>query len=85
MVFGNLGGDSGTGVLFTRDPLNGSPEPFGDWLPGGQGEDVVAGTHDPLPLAAFHAQLSDAHDELIRDNPTYAEIVQSQIGEKSAA
>ncbi len=25
------------------------------------------------------------HDELIRDNPTYAEIVQSQIGEKSAA
>ena len=66
MVFGNLGEDSGTGVLFTRDPLNGSPEPFGDWLPGGQGEDVVAGTHDPLPLAAFHAQLSDAHDELIR-------------------
>ncbi len=66
MVFGNLGEDSGTGVLFTRDPLNGSPEPFGDWLPGGQGEDVVAGTHDPLPLAAFHAQLADAHDELIR-------------------
>ncbi len=65
MVFGNLGEDSGTGVLFTRDPLNGSPEPFGDWLPGGQGEDVVAGTHDPLPLAAFHAQLADAHDELI--------------------
>ena len=46
MVFGNLPADSGTGVLFTRDPLNGSTEPFGDWLPGGQGEDVVAGTHD---------------------------------------
>ena len=44
MVFGNLGGDSGTGVLFTRDPLSGAPEPYGEWLPGGQGEDVVSGT-----------------------------------------
>ena len=50
MVFGNLGDDSGTGVLFTRDPLSGSAEPYGEWLPGGQGEDVVSGTHDPLPL-----------------------------------
>jgi pyruvate,orthophosphate dikinase len=65
MVFGNLGGDSGTGVLFTRDPLSGASEPFGDWLPGGQGEDVVAGTHDPLPLSAFHDSLPEAHDKLI--------------------
>ena len=65
MVFGNLGSDSGTGVLFTRDPLTGSSEAFGDWLPGGQGEDVVAGTHDPLPLSAFHDELPEAHDELI--------------------
>jgi pyruvate, orthophosphate dikinase len=65
MVFGNLGDDSGTGVLFTRDPLSGASEPFGDWLPGGQGEDVVAGTHDPLPLSAFHDSLPEAHDKLI--------------------
>ena len=65
MVFGNLGEESGTGVLFTRDPLNGDPEPFGDWLPGGQGEDVVAGTHDPLPLSALAASLPAAHEELI--------------------
>jgi pyruvate,orthophosphate dikinase len=52
-------------VLFTRDPLSGAPEPFGDWLPGGQGEDVVAGTHDPLPLSAFHDSLPEAHDTLI--------------------
>ena len=65
MVFGNVGDDSGTGVYFTRDPLTGAPEPFGDWLPRSQGEDVVAGTHDPLPLAAFHEQLPGAHDELV--------------------
>jgi pyruvate,orthophosphate dikinase len=65
MVFGNLGEESGTGVLFTRDPLTGDPEPFGDWLPGGQGEDVVAGTHDPLPLSELAAALPAAHEELI--------------------
>jgi pyruvate,orthophosphate dikinase len=65
MVFGNLGGESGTGVLFTRDPLSGAPEPYGEWLPGGQGEDVVSGTHDCLPLGALHAQLPEAHDQLL--------------------
>ena len=65
MVFGNLGQDSGTGVLFTRDPLNGDPEPFGDWLPGGQGEDVVAGTHDPLPLGALRDAMPEVHEELL--------------------
>ena len=65
MVFGNLGEGSGTGVLFTRDPLSGAPEPFGDWLPRGQGEDVVSGTHDPLPMSVFHEQLPEAHDQLL--------------------
>ena len=51
MVFGNLGERSGTGVLFTRDPLSGAPEPYGEWLAGGQGEDVVSGTHDPSKLS----------------------------------
>ncbi len=65
MVFGNLGGESGTGVLFTRNPLDGAREPYGEWLPGGQGEDVVSGTHDPLPLEALREQLTEAHDRLI--------------------
>jgi pyruvate,orthophosphate dikinase len=65
MVFGNLGERSGTGVLFTRDPLSGDRAPFGDWLPGGQGEDVVAGTHDPLPLSALADAMPDVYDELI--------------------
>jgi len=65
MVFGNLGDGSGTGVLFTRDPLTGDPQPYGDWLPRGQGEDVVSGTHDCLPLTALAEQLPEAHDQLL--------------------
>ncbi|ABD10654.1 pyruvate, phosphate dikinase [Frankia sp. CcI156] len=51
MVFGNLGTDSGTGVAFTRDPGSGEPGVYGDYLPNAQGEDVVAGIRNPVPLA----------------------------------
>ena len=50
MVFGNMGDKSATGVCFTRDPKTGTRVFFGEWLPNAQGEDVVAGTHTPLPL-----------------------------------
>ncbi len=50
MVFGNRGEDSGTGVAFTRDPSNGEKVPYGDYLPNAQGEDVVAGIRNTLPL-----------------------------------
>ncbi len=65
MVFGNLGEASGTGVLFTRDPLTGASEPYGEWLPGGQGEDVVSGTHAVQTLTDLAAQLPDVHAELL--------------------
>jgi pyruvate,orthophosphate dikinase len=65
MVFGNLGEDSGTGVLFSRNPLSGDPEPYGEWLPRGQGEDVVSGTHDPLPLPALADAMPAAHERLL--------------------
>ncbi|HWE09111.1 MAG TPA: pyruvate, phosphate dikinase [Solirubrobacteraceae bacterium] len=65
MVFGNLGQQSGTGVLFTRDPLSGALSPYGEWLPGGQGEDVVSGTHDPLPLASLAESLPGVHGQLL--------------------
>jgi pyruvate,orthophosphate dikinase len=51
MVFGNLGEDSGTGVAFTRNPSNGLRELYGEFLINAQGEDVVAGTRTPLPIA----------------------------------
>jgi pyruvate,orthophosphate dikinase len=73
MVFGTLHSDSGTGVVFSRNPATGADEPFGEWLPGAQGEDVVAGTADCLPLDALrsaqpgvYAQLMAAAAELER-------------------
>ena len=51
MVFGNRGEDSGTGVAFTRDPSTGEQVPYGDYLSNAQGEDVVAGIRNTLPLA----------------------------------
>jgi pyruvate, orthophosphate dikinase len=65
MVFGNLGEESGTGVLFSRNPLSGDPEPYGEWLPRGQGEDVVSGTHDPLPLSALAETMPAANERLL--------------------
>ena len=50
MVFGNLGPDSGTGVAFTRDPATGAPGVYGDYLADAQGEDVVAGIRNTVPL-----------------------------------
>ncbi|HVL80494.1 MAG TPA: pyruvate, phosphate dikinase [Actinomycetota bacterium] len=51
MVFGNRGEESGTGVAFTRDPATGERGIYGDYLPNAQGEDVVAGIRNTLPLA----------------------------------
>ena len=51
MVFGNVGTTSGTGVCFTRDPASGDLGAYGDYLPMAQGEDVVAGIRNSLPLA----------------------------------
>jgi pyruvate,orthophosphate dikinase len=50
MVFGNLGADSGTGVAFTRDPGTGQQGIYGDYLQNAQGEDVVAGIRNTVPL-----------------------------------
>ncbi|MCA1702059.1 MAG: pyruvate, phosphate dikinase [Actinobacteria bacterium] len=66
MVFGNRGEGSGTGVVFTRNPLTGARSPFGDFLPDAQGEDVVAGICDPLPLLEMAQRHPNAWQELQR-------------------
>ncbi|HUN06784.1 MAG TPA: pyruvate, phosphate dikinase [Aggregatilineales bacterium] len=53
MVFGNMGQDSGTGVAFTRNPSTGEKKLFGDYLMNAQGEDVVAGIRNPMPIATL--------------------------------
>ena len=47
MVFGNMGDDCATGVVFTRNPSDGENEIYGEYLINAQGEDVVAGTRTP--------------------------------------
>ena len=71
MVFGNVGEGSGTGVAFTRDPASGASGVYGDYLPDAQGEDVVAGIRNTLPLSALgetdpesYQQLLDIMDQL---------------------
>jgi pyruvate, orthophosphate dikinase len=67
MVFGNLGEDSGTGVAFTRDPATGeSGKPYGDYLVNAQGEDVVAGIRNTLPLTDLEKINPKAYKELLR-------------------
>ncbi len=55
MVFGNAGKDSLTGVLFTRNPIDGENAIFGEFLPNAQGEDVVSGFHNTYPLTKADA------------------------------
>ncbi len=64
MVFGNRGTDSGTGVVFTRNPATGERQLFGDILFDAQGEDVVAGTHRTEPIAVLDERLPAVAAEL---------------------
>jgi pyruvate,orthophosphate dikinase len=64
MVFGNRGPDSGTGVLFTRNPATGERALYGDVLFEAQGEDVVAGTHATEPVSALDERMPEVAAEL---------------------
>ncbi|WUH93616.1 pyruvate, phosphate dikinase [Streptomyces sp. NBC_00433] len=65
MVFGNLGPDSGTGVAFTRDPASGAQGTYGDYLQNAQGEDVVAGIRNTVPLADLAGIDRTSYDQLM--------------------
>ncbi|MEV5081377.1 pyruvate, phosphate dikinase [Streptomyces sp. NPDC056159] len=66
MVFGNLGPDSGTGVAFTRDPASGQQGVYGDYLQNAQGEDVVAGIRNTVPLAELERIDGKSYDRLMQ-------------------
>jgi pyruvate,orthophosphate dikinase len=65
MVFGNLGADSGTGVAFTRDPATGERGVYGDYLANAQGEDVVAGIRNTMPLQDLEGRDQASYDQLM--------------------
>lgn len=72
MVFGNMGWDSGSGVMFTRSPSDGSKGLFGELLFNAQGEDVVAGIRTPIHLS----ELEDQQPDLYKELEEIAEIVE---------
>jgi pyruvate, orthophosphate dikinase len=66
MVFGNLSQTSATGVIFTRNPVSGDKQVFGEYLINAQGEDVVSGTRTPLSINdSMSDQMPEIYDELM--------------------
>src|SRR5512135_2200063 len=65
MVFGNMGGNSGTGVAFTRDPNTGEDTFYGDYLINAQGEDVVAGIRTPEPISQLEKEMPSVYKQLM--------------------
>ena len=66
MVFGHMGDTSGTGVAFTRSPVNGEKAIFGEFLVNAQGEDVVAGIRTPQPIAEMAQAFPEVYTEFTR-------------------
>ena len=64
MVFGNLGNTSGTGVCFSRNPINGKKKLFGDFLLNAQGEDVVAGIRIPREIEQLQNEMPQVFQQL---------------------
>jgi pyruvate,orthophosphate dikinase len=72
MVFGNAGRGSATGVVFTRNPATGERALFGDVLFQAQGEEVVSGTRQTLPIAALEERMPAVAEQLRR----YADLLE---------
>ena len=64
MVFGNMGSDSCTGVVFTRDPETGERRLYGDYLVNAQGEDVVSGKATPNHIDSLVREMPDVYKQL---------------------
>jgi len=65
MVFGNMGDNSGTGVLFTRNAANGDNHIYGEYLINAQGEDVVAGVRTPQKIARLEEDMPKIYQQLV--------------------
>ncbi len=64
MVFGNLGSDSGTGVMFTRSPATGEKTLYGEFLTNAQGEDVVAGVRTPQRIRTLETEAPGLYKQI---------------------
>ncbi|HXG73452.1 MAG TPA: pyruvate, phosphate dikinase [Candidatus Nitrosotenuis sp.] len=66
MAFGNMGNDSATGVVFTRNPGDGTNKIFGEYLVNAQGEDVVAGVRTPKPVDEMQKEMPKSYQLLLK-------------------
>jgi pyruvate,orthophosphate dikinase len=64
MVFGDLNEQSGTGVMFTRNPSSGERVLFGEYLGKAKGEDLVSGRRTPQPISSLKSQMPDLYGQL---------------------
>lgn len=64
MVFGNVDEESGTGVIFTRNPSTGEKRLYGEYLMCAQGEDVVAGIRTPKDIRDMEKELPNIHAQI---------------------
>ena len=68
MVFGNMGRDCATGVVFTRNPSDGSNNIYGEYLINAQGEDVVAGTRTPQYITKKAREVANVKDSSMEES-----------------
>jgi pyruvate,orthophosphate dikinase len=83
MVFGNRDDNSGTGVGFTRDPATGAQGEYGDFLVNAQGEDVVAGIRNTLPLSRLEAHYRDMCDTEFTIEQGKLWMLQTRVGKRT--
>ncbi len=77
MVFGNMNDNSGSGVLFSRDPATGENKLMGEFLPNAQGEDVVAGIRTPLPFS----QMAQTWPKIAQEVQLIAQRLEKHYGD----
>ncbi|MGB5218569.1 MAG: PEP/pyruvate-binding domain-containing protein, partial [Smithella sp.] len=75
MVFGNLNDNSGSGVIFTREPKSSSSDVtlYGDFIFGVQGDDIVSGLVETYPISEKQ-RIAEFRDSKISLEDKFPEI-----------
>ncbi len=66
MVYGNISEQSGTGVVFSRNPSTGEDGLFGEFMMNAQGEDIVAGIRTPMDIEKLAKIDKECYQELVK-------------------
>ena len=66
MVFGSIDANSGAGVVFSKNPITGENEIYGEYLPKAQGDAIASGMENPTPFANMKAQHEKIHESIVK-------------------